>query len=157
MLILFVSLPHEKAILFAIIFGFVANLFGVFWPKKPFFIIGEEEDFLESLFLFRDNIIDKPCWSLMSRFRSLLTFGCVLLLLDHVVFLNWSDQLGRLNENRFFYVVTCCDIFASWYIIFSWQTWLFFSLLENSETFLNCTLTEPLSHWMLSEGRISTL
>ena len=55
--ILFVSLLHEKALLFAIIFGFVSILFGVFWPKKPFFIIGEEEDFLDSLFLFENEAL----------------------------------------------------------------------------------------------------
>ena len=37
---------------FAINFGFEAILFGVFRPKKTFSIIGEEEDFLDSLFLF---------------------------------------------------------------------------------------------------------
>ena len=49
-----------KGSFFAIIFGFVAILFGVFRPKEPFFIIGEEEDFLDSLFLFKDE----PSWSL---------------------------------------------------------------------------------------------
>ena len=46
-----------KGFLFAIIFGFVSILFGVFWPKKPFFIIGEEEDFLDSLFLFENEAL----------------------------------------------------------------------------------------------------
>ena len=42
---------------FAIIFGFEAILVDVFRPKKPFFIIGEEEDFLDSLFLFKDEAL----------------------------------------------------------------------------------------------------
>ena len=42
---------------FAIIFGFVANLVDVFRTKKPFFILGEEEDFLDSLFLFKDEAL----------------------------------------------------------------------------------------------------
>ena len=35
----------------------VAILFGAFRPKKPFFIIGEEENFLDSLFLFEDEAL----------------------------------------------------------------------------------------------------
>ena len=42
---------------FVIIFGFVAILFGVFRQKKPFLKIGEEEDFLDSLFLFQDEAL----------------------------------------------------------------------------------------------------
>ena len=46
-----------KGSFFAIIFGFVAILFSVFRPKKPFFIIGEEENFLDSLFHFKDEAL----------------------------------------------------------------------------------------------------
>ena len=76
----------RRLFFFAIIFGFVDILFGVFQPEKPFFIIGEEENFLDSLFLvfwrwtswtlcflfFEDEAL--LIWSLMSNFRSLLTF-----------------------------------------------------------------------------------
>ena len=48
---------NKRLFFFAIIFGFVFILYGVFWPKKPFFIIGEEEDFLDSLFLFENEAL----------------------------------------------------------------------------------------------------
>ena len=41
----------------AIILGFVAILVDVFRPKKPFFIIGEEEDFLDFLFQFNNEAL----------------------------------------------------------------------------------------------------
>ena len=48
---------NKRLFFFAIIFGFVFILYGVFWPKKPFFIICEEEDFLDSLFLFENEAL----------------------------------------------------------------------------------------------------
>ena len=47
----------KRLFFFAIIFGFVAILFDVFQPEKPFFLIGEEENFLDSLFLFEDEAL----------------------------------------------------------------------------------------------------
>ena len=51
------SFVNKRLFFFAIIFGFVAILFGVFRQKKPFLKIGEEEDFLDSLFLFQDEAL----------------------------------------------------------------------------------------------------
>ena len=48
---------NKRLFFFAIIFGFLFILYGVFWPKKSFFIIGEEEDFLDSLFLFENEAL----------------------------------------------------------------------------------------------------
>ena len=78
---------------FAIIFGFLFILYGVFWPKKSFFIIGEEEDFLDSLFLFENEallIVDVELQVIV-----LLTF--IFILLDHVVLMKCCDQLGRVK------------------------------------------------------------
>ena len=97
----------KRLFFFAIIFGLVAILFGVFQPEKPFFIIGEEENFLDSLFLFEDEallIVDvelqvivnlwihPSCWTMLSHWN---------------VMINWG---GGMKTGSY---ITCSNIFAS--------------------------------------------
>ena len=96
----------KRLLFFAIIFGCVAPLWWI-PAKKTFFIVGEEEYFLDSPFLFEDEAL----------FKSLLTFSfkCILLDLDfiyHAVFLKCNDQLGTGGWMKTGLFMWLADIFS---------------------------------------------